>query len=125
MRVVRVWSFLVSSARPDQEIDVTSSVSLLMAAMMITSDRSAIDSADNSESTTGYLDAASAARLVVPGKCSTLKCHGRVLCLRRKSLVLLISSSVLSPKIFVNGLWSETTDHQEVLATLGEVTGLL
>ena len=48
MRVARVWSFMVSSARRDQEIEVTSSVSLLMAAVMITSDRSVTDSADNS-----------------------------------------------------------------------------
>ena len=35
--------------------------------------------------------------------------HGRVLCLRRNSLVFTISSRHLSPKILISGLWSVTT----------------
>ena len=57
----------------------------------------------------GCRDAASAEVLVNPGKCAMSKRHIRVRCFNWKSRVLLISSRVRSPKIFVSGLWSVTT----------------
>ena len=56
----------------------------------------------------GCRDAASAAVLDVPGRCWISNFHGSVRCLRRKRREFVISSSVLSPKIFTNGLWSVT-----------------
>ena len=70
MRIERTGSFLVSSARRDQEIEVISSASLLIAAAMRSSDWSVTVSEDISELGDGYRDVASAARLVIPGRCS-------------------------------------------------------
>lgn len=56
----------------------------------------------------GFLNAASAAWLLRPGKCLMSNRHGRVRCFRRNKRELGISSRVRSPKIFIKGLWSVT-----------------
>ena len=57
----------------------------------------------------GCLEVASAARLLLPGRCVMSKRHGRVRCFSRNKREFDISSSVRSPKIFTSGLWSVTT----------------
>ena len=52
----------------------------------------------------GCLEVASAAWLLVPGRCLISKRHGRVRCLRRNRRELVISSRVRSPKILIRGL---------------------
>ena len=94
----RVLHCFFSQERPGDY--VISSASLLIAAAIRNSDWSVTVSEDISELGEGYRDAASAARLVLPGKCSIRKYQGRVRCLRRKDLVLDISSRVRSPKTF-------------------------
>ena len=52
----------------------------------------------------GCLDVASAAWLVLPGRCLMSKRQGRVRCLSRNNRELVISSNVRSPKILTSGL---------------------
>ena len=73
----------------------------------------AIDSLSSANSLAGdeWRDVASAAELVLPGRCAMSNDHGSVRCLRRNIRVLEISSNVRSPMILTNGLWSVTTSR--------------
>ena len=68
---------------------------------MLDTPREVLFSEPNGE---GCLDVASAAWLVLPGRCLMLKCHGRVCCLSRNNRELVISSKVQSPKILTRSL---------------------
>ena len=52
----------------------------------------------------GCLDVASAAWLVLPGRCLMSKRQGRLRCLRLNNRKLVISSNVRSPKILTRDL---------------------
>ena len=68
------------------------------------------------------LDVASAAWLVLPGRCLTSKRQGRVRCFSRNNREFVISSSVRVTKDFDQGL--VISDDDKVVATLGEVASL-
>ena len=68
-------------------------------------------SSANSLTDDGWRDVASAAKLVLPGRCAMSNDHGSVRCLWRNIRVLEISSNVRSPRILTKGLWSVTTSR--------------
>ena len=70
-------------------------------AISVSPDKSSESSLPEGE---GCLEVASAAWLLVPGRCAIQKRHGRVCCLRQNKQDFEISSSVRSPKILTSGL---------------------
>ena len=101
-------SAAVSVARRDQEMAPRSWVSLRMVFINANSamsgklgSREIVFAVEDWE---GCLEVASAAWLLVPGRCLISKRHGRVRCLRRNRRKLVISSRVRSPKILIGGL---------------------
>ena len=102
-------SAAVSVRRRDQEMVPSSWVSLRMVFINANSamsgklgdPRETVFSVEDWE---GCLEVASAAWLLVPGRCLISKRHGRVRCLRRNRRELVISSRVRSPKILIRGL---------------------
>ena len=97
-------SAAVSVARRDQEMAHSSWMSLQMVFINANSamsgklgdPRETLFSVEDWE---GCLEIASAAWLLLAGRCLISKCHGRVRCLRRNRHELVISSRVRSPKI--------------------------
>ena len=70
----------------------------------------------------GCLNVASAAWLVLSGRCLMSKRQGRVRCLSRNNREFVILSSVRSPNIFNKEL--VISDDDKTVATLGEVASL-